>query len=130
MNRVPASGKCECDSGLLETNGICLPRCIKDQRARRGNVCYSQCPTSSKGINVYDDPAVSQERSQFDATSGSSTDCIDYSNHLKFKKDGKGLSVKGPTDLLDVPKEFTISFWVYPMTLNSESVFVNAFDRI
>jgi hypothetical protein len=54
--------------------------------------------------------------------------------HLKFTSgnsgEGKGLAIKGPPDLIDVPEEFTISVWVRPQGLLSKSYFVNAFNRI
>jgi hypothetical protein len=53
--------------------------------------------------------------------------------HLKFSSgtgDGKGLAVKGPPDMVDVPNELTIALWIRPDILLSRSYFVNAFNRI
>jgi|LauGreDrversion4_2_1035121.scaffolds.fasta_scaffold11210_3 hypothetical protein len=53
--------------------------------------------------------------------------------HLKFTAgtgEGKGLAIKGPPDLIDVPEEFTIAVWVRPSILLTKSYFFNAFNRI
>jgi hypothetical protein len=72
--------------------------------------------------------AVAQERSQYDA--GSDDACVDYNYHMKFDRNGKGVAVLGPSDLTSMLSEFTLSFWIYPTSLNTESVLINIFERI
>jgi hypothetical protein len=52
--------------------------------------------------------------------------------HLKFTGSGdyKGLAIEGPPDLVDVPQEFTMAFWVRPQALSSINYFLNAFNRL
>jgi hypothetical protein len=41
-NRIPDSGMCVCDAlTQVESNGLCLSRCIKDLAGRRGDKCYT-----------------------------------------------------------------------------------------
>jgi len=32
--------------------------------------------------------------------------------------------------MTEMPSEFTFSFWVYPMSINAESYFIHAFERV
>jgi hypothetical protein len=41
-----------------------------------------------------------------------------------------GLAIQGPPDLVDVPDEFTVAFWVRPQVLSTINYFLNAFNRI
>ena len=56
--------------------------------------------------------------------------CLDYTTHLNFNKNGKGLPVLGPDNFESVPDEFTVGFWVMPSILNANSYFTNLFGRI
>src|SRR3569833_1729329 len=127
-NRVPSMGSCLCPSNLVDSNGVCLQRCILNLKGRSGVLCYPNCPTDSYPYLTYDSSISAQERNQYDATS--QTDCLGSSNHLRFKYTGKGLAVMGPPDMTQMPNELTIAFWVRPTQLNSVSYFVNAFNRI
>jgi hypothetical protein len=49
---------------------------------------------------------------------------------LQFKQNGKGLAVSGPLNFQSMPDEFTISFWMFPTSLNFKSTFLNAFNRV
>lgn len=126
-NRVPNSGYCECTAAQVESNGVCLSRCIENLAGRRGDHCHTQCPSNSLAYTAFDQP-VAQERTQYD--SGTVDVCSDYEYHLQFERTGKGLAVLGPKDLTTMPSEFTIAFWVYPTSLNIESVLINAFERV
>ena len=87
--------------------------------------CYQRCPSHSSPVLVWDG-AVAQEHSHYDESAVPS-ECTLSENHLKFDKDGKGVTVPGPVDWTEVP-DFTVSFWVYVTDLNVESYFLGMFD--
>lgn len=130
-NRVPNLGQCSCPDGLLDSNGYCVQRCVMNLAGRRGDFCYTQCPSNSLPFMKFDSLTSAQERSQYDGASV--TDCQQSSFHMKFTAgsgDGKGLSIKGPPDMSAVPNEFTMSLWARPSNPNAKYFFVNAFDRV
>lgn len=127
MDRDPMVGQCNCPAGTSESNGICNTQCSVNLQGRLGDMCYTKCPHNSYSELKYDQ-LVAQEVSQFDAAS--SLQCENYINDLKFKASGKGLAVAGPPDFQDMPNEFTVSMWIFPMSLSSTSTFINAFSRV
>eukprot|EP00347_Sterkiella_histriomuscorum_P007679 403347989 len=127
FDRVPSLGKCDCPVGMKESNGICSFQCQLDLGASSATRCYPQCPFNSYPSLQYDQ-AAAQERTEYNA--GASSACDLYTNHLKFDKSGKGLRLPGPANLQDIPKEFSIGFWVSPTILNTNSFFINAFGRV
>lgn len=125
-------GECNCPALKVDSDGMCLDRCSTGLRGKYQDFCYTDCPSDSYRFFDWGQTGANQEYSVYDNTS--SSDCSDYSYHLRFNKDGKGLPVSGPLAMKELPTEYTITLWLRPIgsfvSYGRESFIVRLFDVI
>lgn len=131
-DRDPNNGKCNWQSGKVESNGKCLDKCDTGLRGWYQDYCLTDWPSDSYRYFDWGQAGSSQEYSFVDPLSA--TMWFDLNHHLLFTKDGKGIVVDGPTDLIAIPTEYTLSFWIKPLgsfiSYGRDSYVLNLFDVI
>jgi hypothetical protein len=111
---------------------MCLDRCSTGLRGKYESFCYTDCPSDSLRYFDWGQTGTTQAYSTYDSTSP--LDCSDFSYHLRFNKNGKGIPISGPLSMKELPSEYTISLWFRPLgsfvSYGRDSYLVRLFDVI